>query len=64
MEESRGKILEEDGSGKEPPRLPQRWVIILSLAGGTAIALSFSVSPAVGTMAGIAIVGLLHTIMD
>jgi hypothetical protein len=60
----RDQTLEEEGSGKEPPRIPQRWVVILGLAIGATIALSLTVSVAVGIMAGIAIVGLLHTIMD
>jgi hypothetical protein len=59
-----GNTQEGGGSGKEPPQLPQRWVIILGIAGAATIALSLTVTVAVGIMAGVAIVGLLHTIMD
>lgn len=47
-----------------PVRLPQRWAIILGLAGAATVALSVSANVGAGTTAGLAIVGLLHSVMD
>jgi hypothetical protein len=54
----------ESGPAKEPPRLPQRWVIILMLAGAATIALTSAVGIGVGATVGVLAVGLLHNIMD
>ncbi|MBC6463454.1 hypothetical protein [Actinomadura sp. HBU206391] len=48
----------------QPVRLPQRWAIILGLAGAGTVALSVSANVGSGATAGLAIVGLLHAIMD
>jgi hypothetical protein len=60
----RRKTAQEGGSRNEPSRLPQRWVIILGLGSAATVTLSLTASVAIGTMAGVAIVGLLHKIMD
>jgi hypothetical protein len=52
------------GVQPQPVRLPQRWAIILGLAGAGTVALSVSASVGAGATAGLAIVGLLHAIMD
>jgi hypothetical protein len=49
---------------EEPPRLQLRWLIILSLAGAVTLTLSVEASPALGIPVGIAIIGLLHTIIE
>jgi hypothetical protein len=52
----------------EPPqrsdRLPQRWVIILGLAGVAGLALGLKTDVTAGVTAGLGVVGLLHAIMD
>jgi hypothetical protein len=48
----------------KPTQLPQRWVLILGLASVATVAMSLTVDVVAGAMAGIAIVGLLHKIMD
>jgi hypothetical protein len=58
------KSPETSGSLNQPPRLPQRWVIILTLASAAAVTLSITVNLGVGATVGVLSVGLLHEIMD
>ena len=55
---------ETGAPSSKPTQLPQRWVLILGLASIATVAISLTVSVVAGSMAGIAIVGLLHKIMD
>ncbi|MFC4530815.1 hypothetical protein [Sphaerisporangium dianthi] len=48
----------------QPTRLPQRWVLILGLSGNLTTNMTTAMGPGVGLPAGLAAVGLLHSIMD
>ncbi|SEG15220.1 hypothetical protein SAMN04489712_103409 [Thermomonospora echinospora] len=65
MGASPGDRRHDGGTPEHPPaRLPQRWVVILAVAGVTGAVLAARVDPVTGLTAGLAIVGLLHTVMD
>ncbi|WP_344950737.1 hypothetical protein [Actinomadura miaoliensis] len=52
------------GSPQEPDRLPQRWAIILGIAGVVGVSLAVQVDVAAGATVGTCVIALLHTIMD
>lgn len=49
---------------KQPPRLPQRWVVILGLAGVMGVMLGTASNAGTGLTVGLTIVALLHSVMD
>lgn len=49
---------------KQPPRLPQRWAIILAVSAGDAFAIGSTAGPAMGVSNGVALAMLLHTMLE
>ncbi|WP_153341128.1 hypothetical protein [Nocardia aurantia] len=52
------------GSHCDPERLPLRWFVILATAGASGTAIGAITDLSVGVGISLAVVGLLHTILD
>ncbi|MGW0327766.1 hypothetical protein [Nocardia sp. NPDC003183] len=54
----------QPGSQPDPDRLPLRWFVILATAGATGTAIGVITEVGVGVGVALAVVGLLHKILD
>jgi hypothetical protein len=56
--------LPNKGRQRDPVRLPQRWLLIFTIAGALATVVGAAGTPVAGIGVGIAVVGLLHQVVD
>lgn len=54
----------QSGSQPDPDRLPLRWFVILATAGASGTAIGMITEVAVGVGVALAVIGLLHKILD